>query len=118
MNLLHRIIVIGAVSLGAGGCDSKPAAKPGTSGAGGNSPLTAPIDYIGAQGRAKVHSTKVISTVQIEAAIRQFHAMEDRYPTGFEELVSQRYLQAMPAAPRGKRFTYNPQTGQLGLVQE
>lgn len=104
------------VGLGLVGCDSKPAAKPAA--AGGNSPLTAPIDYIAAQGQAKQRTTKVISTVEIESAIRQFQAMEERLPTGFEELVSQHYLQKLPAAPRGKRFTYNPQTGQIGLVNE
>lgn len=104
------------LGLGLWGCDSKSAAKP--TNAGGNSPLTAPIDYIAAQGRAKQHTTKVISTVELEAAIRQFQAMEERFPTGFDELVSQHYLQAVPAAPRGKRFTYNAQTGQIGLVSE
>ena len=104
------------LALGCAGC-SKSNSTPGSA-ASSNSPLTAPIDYIGAQGRAKVHAGKVISTVQIEAAIRQFNAMEDRFPTGFDELVSQHYLQAMPEAPRGKRFVYNPQTGQIGLVPQ
>lgn len=98
------------------GCDAKPAAKPGTPT--GNNPATAPLDYLAAQGRAKQHTTQVISTVEIEAAIRQFQAMEERLPTGFDELVSQHYLQAVPAAPRGKRFTYDPQSGKVGLVNE
>ena len=100
------------------GCSKKAAPPVSGSGASGNSPLTAPLDYLAAQGRAKQYSTKVISTAQLESAIQQFYAMEERYPTGFDEMVQQHYLGAMPAAPRGKRFTYNPQNGQLGLVAE
>ncbi len=116
VHISPRFLALAALGFALSGCDSKPAAKPAN--AGGNSPLTAPIDYIAAQGKAKQHTTKVISTVEIEAAIRQFQAIEDRLPTGFDELVSQHYLQSVPAAPRGKRFTYNPQTGQIGLVNE
>ena len=117
MNTTRRILGLLASSLvfGLCGCDAKPAAK---SAPPGNSPLTAPLDYLGAQGRAKQHATKVISTVEIESAIRQFQGIEDRLPTGFEELVAQHYLQGIPTAPRGKRFIYNPQTGQVGLVAE
>ena len=97
------------------GCDAKPSVKPGNT---SSSPIAAPLDYVAAQGRAKQHTTQVISTVEIEAAIRQFQAMEERLPTGFDELVSQHYLQALPAAPRGKRFTYDPQSGKVGLVNE
>lgn len=115
MNPLYRMVLAAAALLTLVGCDSKPAAKPGSTGV-GNSPLTAPLDYVAAQGRAKQHATKVISTAQIESAIQQFHAMEERFPTGFDELVSQHYLQAMPEAPRGKRFVYNPQNGKVALV--
>ena len=97
------------------GCSKK---SPPATGAAGNSPLTAPLDYIAVQGKAKQYSTKVISTVQLESAIQQFQAMEERFPASFEELVQQHYLGAMPAAPRGQRFTYNPQNGQVGLVRE
>ena len=96
------------------GCSKKATSPP----AGGNSPLTAPVDYLAAQGKAKQYSTKVISTVQLENAIQQFHAMEERYPLNFEELVKTHYLGAMPAAPRGKKFIYNPENGQIGLVTE
>lgn len=120
MKTTRRIPGLLALSLvfGLWGCDAKPAAKSAPPGNTGNSPLTAPLDYLGAQGLAKQHATKVISTVEIESAIRQFQGIEDRLPTGFEELVAQHYLQGIPAAPRGKRFIYNPQTGQVGLVTE
>ena len=99
----------------AGGCDSKSVNK---TVAATNSVISAPLEYLAAQGRAKQHATKVISTAQLESAIQQFQAMEDRWPASFEELVKQRYLAALPEAPRGRRFTYNPQTGQVGLIPE
>ena len=120
MNTLPRTAGRLLLALGWGlcGCDAKPAAKSAPAGAAANNPLTAPVDYLGAQGRAKQHATRMISTVEIESAIRQFQGIEDRLPTGFEELVAQHYLPALPAAPRGRRFVYNPQTGQVGLVAE
>ena len=106
-------ILIGVVALA--GCDSRPTnQKTATS----NTVVLAPLDYLAAQGRAKQHATKVISTAQLESAIQQFQAMEDRLPASFEELVKQRYLAALPEAPRGRRFTYDPQTGRVALIPE
>ncbi len=116
MNLPSRLQGTVALSLLFSGCDSKSSTKPAN--ASSNSPLTAPIDYIAAQGRAKQHATKVISTAQIETAIQQFQAMEDRFPASLDELVAQHYLQAVPVAPRGKTFVYNPQSGQLRVINE
>lgn len=81
-------------------------------------PITAPVDYVGAVGRAAQHSEKVIDTVQISNAIRQFHAVEDRYPKDLNELVSLGYLVSVPQMPAGQRIEYNPNTGQVRVVRQ
>jgi hypothetical protein len=34
------------------------------------------------------------------------------------ELVSQHYLPAIPALPPGNKYAYNPQTGDIRVVQQ
>lgn len=88
------------------------------SGAAGNSPITAPLDYIAAQGKAKKFAEKTINMVELNAAIQKFQAMEDRYPRDFNELVSQHYLREAPTPPPGMRFVFNSRTGQVALLPE
>jgi len=103
-----------AGSLWMTGCGPKEPKKP--DGASSGNPATAPLDYLAAQGKAKQTAIRVISTAELTGAIEKFHAMEDRYPKDFNELVQQHYLQSIPEAPRGKAFQYNPQDGSVRLV--
>lgn len=95
------------------GCERKPAAKLADS---GNSPVTAPLDYLAAQGKAKKFAEKTITAAELTSAIQKFNAMEDRFPADLNELVREHYLQGPPAAPAGMRWDYNPQTGAVRLV--
>ena len=95
------------------GCERKPAAQKTDS---GNSPVTAPLDYLAAQGKAKKFAEKTISAAELTSAIQKFNAMEDRFPADLNELVREHYLQGPPAAPAGMRWDYNPQTGAVRLV--
>ena len=83
--------------------------------AGGN-PITAPVDYIGAVGKAQKHSAKVVDTVQVQQAIQQFHAGEDRFPKDLEELVKEGYLAAVPKLPTGLKYQYDAATGRVKAV--
>ena len=107
-------LILAALALGVlAGCGKKDAPKPGeTSG----NPVTAPLDYLAAQGRAKQLAIKVTSMAELTSAIQKFQAMEDRFPRDLNELVQQRYLQAVPQAPRGQAFAYNSQDGTLRVV--
>lgn len=107
-------LILAALSLGVlAGCGKKDVSKAGeTSG----NPATAPLDYLAAQGKAKQVAIKVTSTVEINSAIQKFQAMEDRLPRDLNELIQQHYLQAVPQAPRGQMFSYNPQDGTVRLV--
>lgn len=109
------------VSLAAGllaGCGGKPqpsASTAATNTATGN-PITAPVDYVGAIGQAQKQAAKVVELVQVQQAIRQFQAAEDRYPKSLDELVQEGYLPALPRLPPGLKFAYNPATGQVRAV--
>lgn len=81
-------------------------------------PLTAPVDYLGAIGQAQRHSQKVVDTVQIQSAIRQFQAVEDRNPKDLNELVSSGYLTQMPKAPYGMKILYDARTGQVRIERQ
>lgn len=94
------------------GCDNKSS----KSAAPQRSPATAPLDYLAVQGQAKKHSEKVVSLVEVQHAIQQFQAMEERLPKDLNELVSQRYLGAVPKLPPGQRLAYNPQDGSVRVV--
>lgn len=84
----------------------------------GNNPMTAPLDYIAAQGRAKKFAEKTINLVEINAAVQKFQAMEDRYPRDFNELVKEHYLREIPVAPPGMQLVYDRTSGSVRLVRE
>ena len=114
MKAFALILLIACAAVGPG-C-KKPESKPAASSPG--NPVTAPIDYLAAQGRAKKFAEKAISTAELTSAIQKFQGMEDRYPRDLNELAQQHYLQAPPVPPRGMRFLYNPQNGEIRIVRE
>lgn len=105
-----------AVLLLFAGC-SKKDDSPAESGEASGNPLTAPVDYLGAVGKAKKASEKTVGAVSINQAIQLFYAQEDRFPKDLNELTSSQYIAAIPAAPAGMRWEYNPQTGAIKAVQ-
>src|SRR6187402_460398 len=117
MKALSILAAVTCLLVAVTGCKKKEAAKKSDddSAVSGN-PAMAPLDYLAAQGKAKKFAERTISTAELTSAIQKFNAMEDRYPRDLNELVQQRYLQGAPAAPAGKRWDYNPQTGAIRLV--
>ena len=79
------------------------------------SPLTAPLDYVGAVGKAKKSSDKRLNLANMQNVIKQFKAVEGRYPKALNELVTEGYFPRPPSPPRGMRYVYNPKTGQVGV---
>ena len=101
------------------GCDTKDQAKKSQDdSAGVGNAVTAPLDYLAAQGKAKKFAEKTITSAELTSAIQKFNAMEDRFPRDLNELVQQHYLQAPPAAPKGMRWHYEAQSGAVRLVAE
>ena len=101
------------------GCEKKEAAPPpkatNSTAATGN-PLTAPVDYLGAIGKARERSIKTIDTVTLNQNIQLFYAQEGRFPKSLDELIEQKYLPSLPAAPYGMKIEYDPASGKVKVV--
>lgn len=110
-------VVLGTAFLlaGCGGKEEAPTHAATNQTSAGN-PITAPVDYLGAVNQAQKHSVKVVDTVQVQQAIRQFNAAEDRFPKDLAELVKEGYLPKLPVLPRGMKYQYNPANGQVKVV--
>lgn len=80
-------------------------------------PLTAPVDYLGAIGKAKKSAVRTIELSSLKQNIQLFYGAEGRFPKNLNELVSMGYLSKLPAPPHGSRFAYNPADGQIALVE-
>ncbi len=83
----------------------------------GQNPLTAPADYLGAAAKAQKTAVRVVDTVSLNQAVQLFNVQEGRYPKDLNELVTEKYLPHIPAAPAGSKITYNPQTGEVKVVR-
>ena len=102
---------------GCGKTEAPPPAATATNTTATGNPLTAPVDYLGAVGKAKRVSEKVADTATLKQAIQMFQASEDRFPKDLNELVKTGYLPALPKVPYGTKFSYNPTTGEVKVVQ-
>ncbi len=114
-----RILSLSVLAFVLAGCGHKEAAPPApdtNSASSGGNPITAPVDYLGAVNQAQKHSVKVVDTVQVQQAIQQFQAAEDRFPKDLQELIKEGYLAKLPELPRGYNYQYNPTNGQIKAV--
>ena len=109
-----------ALSMGAflTGCGNKssPLAQPTNAVSGGT--VTAPVEYLGAMARAQHSAVKTIDTASLKSAIQMFQADQGTLPKDLNELVAKKYLPKLPATPFGTRLDYDPQTGEVKVVQE
>jgi hypothetical protein len=113
------MVTLGAACVLAVGCERRePQADPQEKSTGAGNPLTAPVDYLGTVGRAKQTAERTVEIVSVTQAIQMFHAQEGRYPKDLNELAARGYLPRPPAPPHGRRFEYNPATGQVRLVPQ
>ena len=90
--------------------DAARAAKPASN------PLAAPVDYLGATAAGKKTAERAAHLAPVVAALQQFHAAEDRYPTRLQELVQAGFLARVPEAPAGQALSYNPNDGSVRWV--
>jgi hypothetical protein len=112
--LVAGLCCLSACKKSGGGDGSTNAPATNTSG----NPITAPVDYLGAVGKAKQSSERTLTTLGINQAIQTFYGQEGRYPKDLNELVSRNYLSQLPKPPTGTKFDYNPQTGQVKAVPQ
>lgn len=77
------------------------------------SPITAPVDYLGAVAKSKKTADTVIGGTSLDKVIDQFFAQEGRYPLTLDELVTEKYISAIPAPPYNTKLEYDPNKGKV-----
>lgn len=107
--------LVACVLLPGCGGDDQPSPAVTNSAASGN-PIMAPVDYLGAVGKAKSAAERTIDTAGISRAIQTFHAGEGRFPATLGELVSEGYLPRLPEPPTGQQFVYDSRDGSFKVA--
>jgi hypothetical protein len=99
--------------------NAKPASNAPAKAPGGDSgsQATGPLaDYAKGLSNSEKKAAEVTGTIAIGQAVQQYNIIEGRFPRTLDELVESRYLPKLPVAPRGKRYVYNPQSGEVTVV--
>jgi hypothetical protein len=101
------------------GCgDNSNKSASGTNTATGGNLLTAPVDYLDAAAKAKQKTVKTIDTASLDKAIQLFNVEKGRNPKDLNELVSEKFIKEIPAAPYGSKIDYDPNSGRVSVVKQ
>lgn len=92
-------------------------ASPSANNASSGNPLTAPIDYLGAIGKAQQTARKTVSSAGMQQAIQMFQAQEGRFPNTLGELVPN-YVDRIPPPPAGMKYSYDAKNGTVKVVPQ
>jgi competence protein ComGC len=74
------------------------------------------VDYIGAAAKAKQKTVKTIDTASLDQAIQLFNVEKGRNPRDLNELVSEKFIKEIPAAPYGTKIDYDANSGRVRVV--
>jgi len=80
-------------------------------------PAPSSVDYLGTLMRADQHAVKTIDVSYLNEAVQLFNTQEGRLPKDLNELVPN-YVGKLPATPYGTKLDYDPNTGQVKVVQQ
>lgn len=112
--ILSLSLLTSALLVGCGDGGSKPDSTTNES----SSVITAPVDYLGAVGKAQQQAVKTVDTAALNQTIQLFQAQEDRLPKDLNELVTMKYLPQIPKPPYGKKIVYDANSGTVKIVAE
>ena len=80
-------------------------------------PAPSSVDYLGTLMRADKSAVKTIDVSYLNEAVQLFNTQEGRLPKDLNELVPN-YVGKLPATPYGTKLDYDPNTGQVKVVQQ
>jgi hypothetical protein len=80
-------------------------------------PAPSSADYLGTLMRADQYAVKTIDVSYLNDAVQLFNTQEGRLPKDLNELVPN-YVGKLPATPYGTKLDYDPNTGQVKVVQQ
>lgn len=110
------LVCFGVLALGTG-CGKSGSTDAQSQTNASSSPLTAPVDYLGALGQGKQYAEKTVDTVTINRDIQMFQEEEGRLPKDLNELVEKKYLPRIPQAPYGTKLVYDATNGVVKVVR-
>jgi hypothetical protein len=113
------LAVAGLAALALSGCGEKSSSTgaAATNASSGN-PLNAPADYLRGLNKAQQSAVKTVDTSSLNQAIQLFNVEKGRNPTDLNELVQQKFIPQIPAAPYGSKLVYDSVSGKVSVVKE
>ena len=84
----------------------------------GDSVVTAPVDYLRAAGKAQQNAVKTVDVTSLNQAIQLFNVDKGRNPHDLNELVKEKYIPQIPAAPYGSKLVYDADSGKVSVVKQ
>jgi hypothetical protein len=81
-------------------------------------PLTAPVDYLEAVGKAKQSAVKTVDVTSLNQAIQMFNVENGRFPKDLNELVAEKIIPQIPKAPYGMKIVYDAKSGKVSVVKQ
>jgi len=113
------LILTGAAGLLMTGCGEKSKSTgQDTNAASSGNLLTAPVDYLGAAAKAQQSAVKTVDVASLNQAIQMFNVDKGRNPNDLNELVTEKYIPKIPAAPYGMKLEYNAASGKVSVVKQ
>src|SRR5713101_4700444 len=118
MKIFCLCLLTASLLSGCGEKSDKPAAGTTNATGPGSSPLTAPVDYLRAAGKAQQSAVKTVDTASLNQAIQLFNVEKGRNPKDLNELVEQKFIPQIPPAPAGTKLVYDAVAGKVSVVKE
>jgi hypothetical protein len=78
----------------------------------------APEQYIRTTLGAGENAKATLGTIAIQKAIEMFQLQQGRFPSSLAELQKEGFLPQIPEAPVNKKFSYDPATGKVSVVDK
>src|SRR6185503_9707926 len=89
----------------------------GSTNASSGNPLNAPADYLRAVNKAQQNAVKTVDTSSLNQAIQLFNVDKGRNPKDLDELVQQKFMPQIPAAPYGYKLAYDAASGKVSELE-
>jgi hypothetical protein len=111
------MLVAAALVLGGCGKEQSPPPPPPAA-APAPAPAGATGGYLGTLARGQQSAVKTIDVTALNEEIRLFNVQEGRNPKDLNELVTMKYLGALPHPPAGLKLVYDAAEGKVSVAPE
>jgi hypothetical protein len=106
-------LMLVAAALVLGGCGKEQNAPPPSA-----APAATPAGYLGTLAKGQQTAVKVIDVTSLNQAIQLFNVQEGRNPKDLNELVTMKYVGALPNPPAGMQLVYDAAQGKASVAPQ